>query len=234
MVNFGGPQVLNSQADNETSYSFGHNHSFWYQQCGGYTTVFDLFKVNYEIKMFRLVDNKFWVNKAATPVTMLYAYDPDGFGRTMDSSNIRKMANVRMVTMMPGKWYKISIFFSSKYESKMKVYPTPHVFVFSNISPDTSKLSFDRWDLFHVNDQQRQIDNSCNYTTITNPTSNPLTPTTQAPDVPDCCTERLEVTQQTGQPSPLDFSPNPSIALSCENDNDSLLEFITNSGFNFI
>lgn len=50
------------------------------------------------------------MNKAATPVTMLYAYDPDGFGRTMDSSNIRKMANVRMVTMMPGKWYKMKLY----------------------------------------------------------------------------------------------------------------------------
>ena len=40
---------------------------------------------------------------------------------------------------------KNGIFFSSKYESKMKVYPSPHVVVFSNWAPQQDKLSPDRW-----------------------------------------------------------------------------------------
>ena len=42
---------------------------------------------------------------------------------------------------------KNGIFFSSKYESKMKIYPSPHVIVFSNWAPQLNKMSPDRWDL---------------------------------------------------------------------------------------
>lgn len=42
---------------------------------------------------------------------------------------------------------KNGIFFSSKYESKMKLYPSPHVIVFSNWPPQESKLSADRWSI---------------------------------------------------------------------------------------
>lgn len=51
---------------------------------------------------------------------------------------------------------KDGIFYSGKYESGMVMYKVPHVFVFANFPPDTSKLSSDRWvimdletDVFH-------------------------------------------------------------------------------------
>lgn len=42
---------------------------------------------------------------------------------------------------------KNGIFLSTKYESCMRVYASPHVVVFSNFEPDRSKLSADRWDV---------------------------------------------------------------------------------------
>jgi len=40
---------------------------------------------------------------------------------------------------------KNGIFFSGKYEAEMCVFNSPHVVVFANFPPDTSRLSGDRW-----------------------------------------------------------------------------------------
>lgn len=47
---------------------------------------------------------------------------------------------------------KNGILFSSKYESRQIVFDTPHVIVFANEQPDTSKLSSDRWKITELND----------------------------------------------------------------------------------
>lgn len=45
---------------------------------------------------------------------------------------------------------KDGLLFSSKYESKLKIFNTPHVIVFSNNEPNLSKLSSDRWDIIEL------------------------------------------------------------------------------------
>lgn len=42
---------------------------------------------------------------------------------------------------------KNGVMFSSKYDSRMKVFTAPHVVVFANWPPDNGKLSNDRWDI---------------------------------------------------------------------------------------
>lgn len=42
---------------------------------------------------------------------------------------------------------KNGMMLSTKYETKMLIFNSPHIFVFSNFYPDTSKLSQDRWNI---------------------------------------------------------------------------------------
>lgn len=46
---------------------------------------------------------------------------------------------------------KNGVFCSSKYESKMCIIPTPHVFCFANFAPDLSVMSKDRWNIIDLN-----------------------------------------------------------------------------------
>jgi hypothetical protein len=52
---------------------------------------------------------------------------------------------------------KNGCFFSSKYESKMIIMKTPHIFVFANFPPDKSALSADRWCIYNINDEKRLV-----------------------------------------------------------------------------
>lgn len=45
---------------------------------------------------------------------------------------------------------KDGLFFSSKYESGMCLYPNPHVIVFANFVPQLTSMTTDRWDLRHL------------------------------------------------------------------------------------
>lgn len=45
---------------------------------------------------------------------------------------------------------KDGLFFSSKYESGMCVFRSPHVFVFANFLPEMDKLTSDRWEIIRL------------------------------------------------------------------------------------
>ena len=53
---------------------------------------------------------------------------------------------------------KDGIFYSSKYESGMVIYNPPHVIVFANFPPLTSKLSTDRWEIRSINNRTLQVE----------------------------------------------------------------------------
>ena len=58
---------------------------------------------------------------------------------------------------------KNGIMFSSKYDSAMKIFDSPHVVVMANWAPDTSKLNDDRWDIRNINrnDLECHLINKC-------------------------------------------------------------------------
>lgn len=45
---------------------------------------------------------------------------------------------------------KNGIFYNNKYESKMVIFDTPHIICFANFTPDTTKLSKDRWNICNL------------------------------------------------------------------------------------
>lgn len=45
---------------------------------------------------------------------------------------------------------KNGLLFSAKYESKAKIFDSPHLFIFSNNEPDRSMLSEDRWNIHEI------------------------------------------------------------------------------------
>ncbi len=52
---------------------------------------------------------------------------------------------------------KDGMFFSPKYESTMKIYNPPHMIVFANFRPNTSKLSMDRWLIWRINEAKELV-----------------------------------------------------------------------------
>jgi len=46
---------------------------------------------------------------------------------------------------------KNGMMFSGKYNSHMKIFDSPHVFVFANFQPERAKLSLDRWNVVNLN-----------------------------------------------------------------------------------
>lgn len=45
---------------------------------------------------------------------------------------------------------KDGLVFSGKYEGGFRLFPKPHIVIFSNWYPDLAKLSLDRWDIRHL------------------------------------------------------------------------------------
>lgn len=81
-----------------------------------------------------------WIVKKGTPLRCVI------FGIPRDAEGFISYGALEAV--------KDGIFFNTKYESQMVLYEPPHVFVFANFPPDTSKLSMDRWKIEDIGVQQ--------------------------------------------------------------------------------
>jgi len=53
---------------------------------------------------------------------------------------------------------KSGMIFNSKYETGQKIINSPHIIVFANLPPDTSKLSEDRWNVIEINKDTNLIE----------------------------------------------------------------------------
>ena len=62
------------------------------------------------------------------------------FGREASEVNYRIMESL-----------KDGFLFSSKYDSRVKRFKSPKVFIFANFRPDHTKLSYDRWEVIGIN-----------------------------------------------------------------------------------
>lgn len=52
---------------------------------------------------------------------------------------------------------KNGLVFSAKYESKLKIFDTPHIVVFANFYPNLEKLSIDRWEIISLNKKEKPV-----------------------------------------------------------------------------
>lgn len=53
--------------------------------------------------------------------------------------------------------FKNGMVFSTKYESKAKVFKKPHVVIFSNFEPNQLSLSQDRWDIRYIDNVSKTV-----------------------------------------------------------------------------
>lgn len=61
-------------------------------------------------------------------------------------------SNKGRINYMVIEQLKDGICFSSKYESKTKIFNIPHVVCFANFHPEVEALSIDRWNILKIND----------------------------------------------------------------------------------
>lgn len=52
---------------------------------------------------------------------------------------------------------KNGLIYSGKYEGGRCVFPNPHVIIFTNSIPELDKMSLDRWELIHINLEEKKI-----------------------------------------------------------------------------
>lgn len=82
------------------------------------------------------------------------------FARDIIIDLTRSKENFVSYTLM--EELKDGFLFSTKFEGGAKLITTPHIFVFANFKPDTTKLSLDRWNIQElINDEFIDITQEC-------------------------------------------------------------------------